>query len=253
MEQDKTDCFDLIHHIATIAPEAVRCAVRYSKLVQRQHSKRWKEIEEIATIETEEFSEFVKICHTFDQANRERITEVETFRAPLIKLSPLELLTYASLYAFEFLIPKEFSQDKDSDSNNEVQATWDAINDTLIWNLSTTEDTFHISEETIGQSLRDHLSPFLFPSPDLPRRRDDIYQSLVLLIDAQIELNSFLSQSVHAFCYDDSIRFEFSGSELIIIELEPDKKSAWNLNGKNSLAFIIIGITVLLNLFHHLS
>jgi len=232
MEQEKTACFDLVHHIAKTAPESVRCAVRYSKLVQRQHSERWKEIEKIATTETKELSEFVKICHTFDQANRERIAEVEMYRSPLINLSPLELLTYASLYAFEYLIPKEFSQDKNSDTNNEIQTTWDAINDTLIWNLTTTDDTFHISEETIGNSLRDHLSPFLFPSSDLPRRRDDIYQALVLLIDAQIELNSFLSQSVDAFCYNDNIRFEFSGSELIIIKLNPDKESAWDRNGK---------------------
>jgi len=180
---------------------------------------------------TKKFSEFIRVCHFFDQDNRERVAEVEIYRAPLIELSPLELLTYASLYAFEYLIPKEFSQDKNAD-NNVMQATWDAINDALIWKLTTTEDTFHISEKTIGNSLREHLSPFLFPSPDLPRPRDDIYQALVLLIDTQIELNSFLSQSVDAFCYDDSIRFEFSGSELIIVELEPDKKSAWDRNGE---------------------
>ncbi|MCK5665810.1 MAG: hypothetical protein KAI17_20120, partial [Thiotrichaceae bacterium] len=232
MEQEKTACFDLVHHIAKIAPEAVRRAVRYSKLVQRQHSERWKEIEKIATIETEEFSELVKICHTFDHANRERIAEVEIYRAALFELSPLELLTYASLYAFEYLVPKEYYQNNNADTNNEMQATWDAINDTLIWKLTTTEDTFHISEEIIGNSLRDHLSPFLFPSSDLPRRRDDIYQALVLLIDAQIELNSFLSQSVDAFCYDDSIRFEFSGSELIIVTINPDEESAWHRNGK---------------------
>ena len=232
MEQEKTDCFYLVHHISKISPEAVRRAVRYSKLVQRQDSERWKEIEKIATIETKEFSEFIKICHTLDQANRERITEVEMYRTPLFELSPLELLTYASLYAFEYLIPKESLQDKNADTHNEIQATWDAINDTLIWKLSTTEDTFHISEEIVGQSLREHLSPFLFPSPDLPRRRDDIYQDLILLIDAQIELNSFLSQSVDAFCYNDNIRFELSGSELIIVKLAPDKESAWDRNGK---------------------
>lgn len=232
MEQEKTACFDLVHHIANVSPEAVRRAARYSKLVLQQHSERWKEIEKIAAIETEEFSEFVKVCHTFDQANRVRISETERYREPLIKLSTLELLTYASLYAFEYLIPKEFSQDKNADTNNEVQATWDAINDTLIWKLTTTEDTFHISQEILGQSLREHLSPFLFPSPDLPKPRDDIYQALVLLIDAQIELNSFLSQSVDAFCYDDSIRFEFSGSELIIVSLNPDKDRAWHRNGE---------------------
>ena len=161
MEQDKTACFNLVHHISKISPEAIRRAVRYSKLVQRQHSERWKEIDKIATIETEEFSEFVKICHTFDQANRERIAEVEMYRAPLIDLSPLELLTYVSLYAFEYLVPNEFSQDKNDVTDNETQESWDAINDTLIWKLTTTEDTFHISEETIGNSLRDHLSPFL--------------------------------------------------------------------------------------------
>jgi len=37
-------------------------------------------------------------------------------------------------------------------------------------------------------------------------------------MDAQIELNEFISRSAEAFCYDEGIRFERRGDRLEIVE-----------------------------------
>ena len=234
MGQQQTANFELVRRIAQVAPEAVRRAVRYSGLVLRQNSERWKEVERLAITEAAEFSEFIRVCHRFDHAHRDRVAEVEVNRKLLDDLSPLELLSYASLYAFEHMVPEAFNQiSNGSDTNIDSQEIWDAINDILVWKLQTSAgEAFHLTDSTISSSLRVHLSPFLFPSMDSPMFREDIHLAFGYLVSAHLELNSFLSRSVHAFCYDDSIRFEFAGADLVIIEHEPDAPSAWIRNGK---------------------
>jgi hypothetical protein len=111
MRQEKLEHFELLNHVAARAPEAVRRAVRYAGLVLRQESQRWKEVEQIGLVMPTEFGELIRICRTFDRAHRDRNALVETCRKPLASLSPLELLSYASLYAFEHLVPKLQSQE----------------------------------------------------------------------------------------------------------------------------------------------
>lgn len=234
MSQQQTANFELIKHIAHVSPEAVRRAIRYSGIVLRQDSDRWKEIESLAIIDAAEFSEIVQICHTFQYAHRTRLDAVEMYRRLLADLSPLELLIYASLYGFEHLIPKIFNPtSQEAGSDNDTQNVWDAINDILIWKLRNCNDSdFQLTEDVIGSSLREHLSPFLFPSPDLPKIREDFYAAFGNLVDAQLEMNSFLERSVDAFCYDDNIRFENARTELVITELNEAGRSAWKNNSE---------------------
>ena len=234
MSQQQTANFELIQHIANVAPEAVRRAIRYSGIVLRQDSDRWKEIKRLAVIDAVEFSEIVQICHTFQHAHLIRLEEVEIHRRLLTDLSPLELLVYASLYGFEHLIPKIFNPTgHEVGSDNDTQNVWDAIKDILIWKLHNCDESdFQLTEAVIGRSLREHMSPFLSPSPELPKVREDIYSAFGDLVDAQLELNSFLERSVDAFCYDDNIRFEYAENELVIAVINEAGRSAWKNNGE---------------------
>jgi hypothetical protein len=234
LSQQQTANFELIQHIANVAPEAVRRAIRYSGIVLRQDSDRWKEIERLAVTDAVEFSEIVQICHTFQHAHPIKLEEVEIHRRLLADLSPLELLVYASLYGFEHLIPKIFNPTgHEVGSDNDTQNVWDAINDILILKLHNCDESdFQLTEAVIGSSLREHLSPFLFPSPELPKVREDIYSAFGDLVDAQLELNSFLERSVDAFCYDDNIRFEYAENELVITVINEAGRRAWENNGE---------------------
>jgi Holliday junction resolvase-like predicted endonuclease len=52
------------------------------------------------------------------------------------------------------------------------------------------------------------------------------------LMDAQIELNQFISRSADAFCYDEGIRFERRVDRLEIVEVDPAAKAAWQSEGR---------------------
>ncbi len=224
----------LLEHIAAIAPDAVRRAVRYSGLVLRSDSPRRLEVNRLAVIAPNEFHEFVRGLDVFDKAYHERLTEVETLKQPLADLTPLELLVYASLYAFEHLVPRDLlmvGQPVDPDTHTDV--VWDAINDLLIWKISTVDDSvFRLTESGIGKSLAIHLSPFLFPSNDGPSPREDLYEAFGRLLAAQIELNSFISRSAIAFSYDDSITYVLRGERLDIVERDLAARAAWERNGE---------------------
>ncbi|MEK8019360.1 MAG: hypothetical protein VSS75_021010 [Candidatus Parabeggiatoa sp.] len=237
LEQEKTTNFDLILHIAKVSPESIYRAVRYSGIVLRQHSKKWQEIEKLALIRGGIFNELIQICHTFKNAHQERTSVLESYKKLLVNLTPLELLSYASLYAFEHIVHKYFpenSQKRITDSDK--QEIWYAINELLVWKLKTCDESvFYLTDEKIGSSLGNHLSPFLFPSAENIESPSKFYQAFGQLIEAQVELDSFLSQSVDAFCYDDSIRFVLVGTNLEIIECYLEARDAWRCNGEKLL------------------
>ncbi|MEA3241867.1 MAG: hypothetical protein U9Q19_00335 [Pseudomonadota bacterium] len=234
MGQERVSNAALLGHIATIAPETVRRAIRYSGLVLQQHSPRRIEVDRLAAIAPAEFGEFVRVLDVFDTAYRERVTAVDMFKQPLAGLTPLELLVYASLFAFELLVPRDLlSADQPADPDSRTEVVWDAINDLLIWKLgSAGARACRLTESDIAKSMAVHLSPFLFPSQGGPGPREDLYGAFRQLLTAQMELNSFISRSADAFSYDDSIAFVLQDGRLEIVEHDPAARAAWVRNGE---------------------
>jgi hypothetical protein len=232
--QSRVDAPELMEHLASIAPESVKRAIRYSGLVLQGQSPRRSEIARLAAIRPETFSDFVLILETFEKAYTERLAAVAALQQPLAELSPLDLLAYASLYAFENLVPRDLlSHSEPVDDDTHMQSVLDAINDLLIWKLRSTDDrSLRLTERDIAESLAQHLSPFLFPSPKGPRPRDDLYFSFEQLLAAQIELNSFISRSADAFSFDDDIEFVLRDGRLEIIERNPAGRTVWKRNGE---------------------
>ena len=235
MGQERVSNAALLEHIAAIAQETVRRAIRYSGLVlQQQHSLRRMEVDRLAAIAPAEFGEIVRILDVFDTAYHERLTAVDMLKQPLEGLTPLELLVYASLYAFEHLVPQDFLPvGEPADPDTHTQFVWDAINDLLIWKLGTAgARACRLTESDIARSVAVHLSPFLFPSQDGPGPREDLYGAFGQLLTAQVELSSFISRSADAFCYDDSIVFVREGNHLGIVERDSAARAIWARNGE---------------------
>ena len=232
LRQERVANMELLGRIALLAPDAVSRAVRHSGLVLLPHSPRRAELDQIAG-STPEIAELCRILDIFDQAHRERVAVVDKCKASLKELSPVDLLIYASLYAYEHLVPRRFDIPTLAEgADSWMQEAWDAINDLLIWKLKTTEASVNLKEADIGPSLAKHLSPFLFPSPSGQAPRHDLLAVFGALIDAQIELNSFISQSADAFSYDDGIQFVRREERLEIEEVDPVARAAWRRNGR---------------------
>lgn len=217
----KAPAEELLAHVATKAPSALQRAARYSGLVLRQSSRRWQEFEDLALTHPDSFADFIEIFRIFEKAHQLRLNEVSRSQDPLSQLTPVELLAYASLYAFEYLVPPALGLASDHPSID-TQAHWDAINDILMWKLQACDPgQLQPDDYAIALSLREHLTPFLFPSQEAPRV--DLYGSFVRSVKDRVELNSFLSQSADAFSYDDGIRFVRHGGRLEIEEIDPDR------------------------------
>lgn len=227
--QDRIAHPEIVAHVAMLAPDVLQQAARHAGLVLRQDSLRWREIEALADSEPEAFSEFVQVFRIFKQAHQLRVDDVERLRQPLATLTPLDLLTYASLHAFEHLLP-DLLENRSVPEAPDTQEVWDAVEGILTWKLATCDAaSLRLTDMAIAASLRQHLTPFLFPSAEAPRQ--DLYAAFIALLNAQIELNAFINRSAEAFSYDDGIRFVRQGERLEIIEVDAQARAAWRSDG----------------------
>ena len=224
---------NLLARIATAAPEVVRNAVRYSGLVLDQTSPRRTDLDQIAG-RHQEIAELCRVLDIFAIAHRERLAAVELWRSALETLTPFDLLVQASLHAFEHILPNSLSPSTRSEGTSSVdEIFWSAINDILLWKLATApEDSLKLNEMEIGRSLAEHLSPILSSTAVTGSIAREVRSPFRALLEAQIELNEFVSRSADAFSYDDGIRFVRKGMVLEIEETDPAARAAWQRDGR---------------------
>jgi hypothetical protein len=229
MSQESVSNTTILRDVARASPESVCRAVRYSGLVLRPQSLRRRELDDLASSIGGSLLELTCVLDAFDRAHRARLDALNEARSRLSSLSPLETLSYASLYAFDRLVPRATGmQSSDQSDAIDASAAWDAINDLLIWKLSeSSERDLRLTEALIEKSFSEHLTPFLFASDGGARPRFDLLSAFYEAMLAQVELNAFLAQSVDAFSFDDSIRFVLEDGGLGIVECDAGLRSAW--------------------------
>lgn len=232
--QDHVANLGLLSRIAQTYPDALCYAVRRSGLVLRPGSPRRAELNELGGF-APELAELCRILKIFEAAYHERIAALEVSRTRLASLTPFELLIYASLYAFQALVPKRmgFLAPSEDDEQPTEQEFWDALNELLTWKLATApEAALTVTQNDVATSIAAHLSPMLFPSRTGSLPRHDLWVAFVQVVADQIELNEFISRSAEAFSYEDAIRFVRRGEVLEIEEVDPTLRAAWFQDGR---------------------
>ena len=224
----------LLARVAREAPDALVRAVRYSGLVLKQHSPRRTELEQ-AAVASPAIAELCRVLDILDRAYRERAAAVAMHKARLADLSAFELLLYASLYAYQNLIPRDLKTAAPASIDHfGVQLAWDAISDLLAWKLAgATTRSLRLTDDDIARSFVRHLRPILFaPGAANAGWAAAPLREFQALLDAQVELNDFTTRSAEAFCYDDGIRFELRDGRLELVELDKRDLSAWKSDGR---------------------
>jgi Holliday junction resolvase-like predicted endonuclease len=231
--QERVSNMAMLANVASVAPDVLVRAVRCSGLVLMQHSPRRTELDLLAA-SNPLIAELCMVLDVFDEAHRQRTSAVFMWQSKLAELSPLELLIYASLHAFEHWVPARFNQaGLSADTQANDSEDWDAVNDILLWKLTNcADDSTRLTDAAIGPALAKHLSPFLFPSPGGAPARHDLLEAFANLLEAQMELNSFVAQSANAFSYNHNIEFVRVGERLEIRELDAASRAAWDRNGR---------------------
>lgn len=224
----------LVERVARMAPGALVVAMRRARLVLTPDSPHLRDLRSASALSAE-LGESLKVHDVLVAAHRERQVELRRCQATLADTTAFELLVLASLHAYEALVPHRMTgQSFVEEQQGRLDVHWDAINDLLAWKLMTAPaESLKLDDVRMGQSLKRYLSPLLFPERGPPRDLLDRMQAFARLLVAQIELNEFLSRSVDAHCFDDSVRFvSIDDRQLDLVETDPDAKSKWQRDGR---------------------
>ena len=220
--------------LARAAPQALVMAMRRSRLVLTPDSPHLPALRAASAL-SPLVNEALKVHDVLVGAHRERQVELARCQAALRDTTAFELLVLASLHAYQYLVPHSMRGKSSVEAHGgRLDVHWDAINDLLAWKLETAPlDTLKLDVERMGRSLMRFLSPLLFPEREPPTELLGRIQAFAALLAAQIELNEFMSRSVDAHCFDDSVRFvPVADRRLDLVDTDPAAKAKWQRDGR---------------------
>lgn len=221
--------FSLLESLTYISAEAVRKSIKRSEIVLSPTSTKWQEVKQLASRIPSELTEITNICKAFQKAHRERLEILEESREVFKKLTIFELLSYSSIYAFKYLMAKADALDG---SEISTSGSFHALKGIVEWKLTISDtDSFLLTDEIIGMSLKAHQSPLVFPGME-----DDSIPLFYLhhferLVRAQVELDGFLSRSITPFCFEDECEYYLDGEKLLMRKESDISNQAWLVNG----------------------
>lgn len=217
---------ELLLELASHAPDTLRWAIRYSKLFERTASPLWLELR--AALVGGEWQVFFGVCdRLLDQLKPfdELITNAEK---QLGHLSLLELFSYLSVLAYQ-----AFAEDAPDDRSGQQ---WQVYNRIILRKLQACpEEDFRLNESRLGQSLKRHLSPILFPEPSIadPARCRENLEWLAVLIAATQERIDY-EGSIDWFCFDPECRYQLKPGESVIYKPSEAGTERWQRTGRKS-------------------
>jgi len=113
---------------------------------------------------------------------------------------------------------------------------WKVYNRIILNKLrACSEQDFRLSESRLGQSLKRHLSPIIFPgssNSDVVRCRQNL-ESLALLLGATQERIDY-EGSIDWFCFDPECRYQLKPGEPVIYNQSEAGTERWQRTGRKS-------------------
>ncbi len=143
-------------------------------------------------------------------------------------LSLLEFFSYLSVLAYQ-----AFSDDAADDRSGQQ---WKVYNRIILRKLrACPEEDFRLNESRLGQSLKRHLSPIIFPgssTADVARCRENL-ECLAVLIAATQERIDY-EGSIDWFCFDPECRYQLKPGESVIYNQSEAGTERWQRAGRKS-------------------
>ncbi|MFA0356908.1 NERD domain-containing protein [Vibrio breoganii] len=227
--QDIAKNFNLMTKIFAESPVTIRTAIRRSQLVLKKEHAKWNEIRTLANQNPHELVELIATCEAFQSAHKDRLNLVEEYSEPLKPLTLFEFMSFSAAYSFKHLKEQAISFDGGGIS---ADSQLRALTELMQWKLRhVSNESFSLNDIKISQSLKKYHAPLIFPSNEDSSRAEAFLHIFSQLVQAQVELDEFLSQSVHPFCFDDSLLFSVKNECLTLTHLDSDLDDTWERNG----------------------
>ena len=226
LRQNKVTRNNLLQNIFDRSPGSLYRAIKHSQVFLLPEHLHWQEICKLNMDKS--FASFLKDCENIQREQSRLHSSVKVIEGELEQLSPLDVLVYASLYAFKYLIsPLVWQIQQEGGMNLEtLPENKDAIEQILLWKLKNSDnECFNLTEQKIAESLKEHMTPFLFPNefPSAQKLRGEFFlKTFKQLVSAHIELTDFNATVVDWFCFSEE--YNLPG--------ETPEQSQWALNGK---------------------
>ncbi|TCD20831.1 NERD domain-containing protein [Pseudomonas sp. IC_126] len=217
---------DLLLHIASHNPDTLRWAIRYSKLFERTESPLWLALS--AALDGDEWRVFFGVCDRLLDQLKPFDELIARSDKQLEHLSLLELFSYLSVLAYQ-----TFSEDGSDDPSGQQ---WKVYSRIILRKLQTCpEEDFRLTESRLGQSLKRHLSPIIFPessATDAARCRENLEWLAVLIAATQERID--YEASIDWFCFDPECRYQLKPGESVIYNQSEAGTERWQRTGRKS-------------------
>ena len=217
---------ELLEHLSIANPDVLRWAIRYSKLFTLADSALCAQLRQ--RLQGEDWRAFFGVCDRLIDQLKPFSELVHLAEQKLAHLSLLEVLSYLSFLAYEQMTP-----DAPADPSGKRWAVYDRI----IFNKlkACNEKDFDLSEARLGQSLKQHLSPILFPSPAITTECRENLEAIAVLIEAMHELIDY-EGSIDWFCFDPECRYQLKPGESVIYNETENGSREWQRTERKSQA-----------------
>jgi len=226
LHSDNTVSKEVLLPLASHNPETLRWAIRYAKLFERTDSPLWLALR--AALAGEEWHVFFGVCDRLLDQFKPFDKLISTAEKQLEHLSLLELFSYLSVLAYQ-----AFTENGSDDPSGQQ---WTVYNRIILSKLrACPEEDFRLSESRLGQSLKRHLSPIIFPesaSTDLAECRENL-EWLAVLIGATQERIDY-EGSIDWFCFDPECRYQLKPGEPVIYNQSEAGIEQWQRTGRKS-------------------
>jgi Holliday junction resolvase-like predicted endonuclease len=223
---DNAISIDLLLHLASYNPDTLRWAIRYAKLFERTQSPLWLALR--AALAGDEWQVFFGVCDRLLDQLKPFDELIASAEKQLKHLSLLELFSYLSVLAYQV-----FSEDGSNDPSGQQ---WKVYNRIILNKLrDCPEEDFRLSESRLGQSLKRHLSPIIFPessNSEVVACRQTL-ESLAVLIGATQERIDY-EGSIDWFCFNPECRYQLKPGEPVIYNQSEAGTERWQRTGRKN-------------------
>jgi hypothetical protein len=217
---------ELLEHLSHTVPDTLRWAIRYSKIFARSDSELWKLLRD--RVQGEEWRIFIGVCDRLLEQLQPFDQLIQRAQKQLAQLSLLETLSYLSVLAYARLIPGA----PDDPANDDWRVYSRIISDKL---KTCSDKDFNLNEVRLGQSLKQHLSPIIFPSPAITQECADNLEAFAVLIAAAKERIDY-EGSIDWFCFDPECRYQLDTGKSVIYNETENGKHTWRRTEQKSQA-----------------
>lgn len=208
---------ELLEHLAENAPDTLRWAIRYSKLFTRNDSLLWKSLRQ--KVKGEEWRIFIGVCDRLLEQLDPFDRLIQSAEEKLAHLSLIETLSYLSVIAYDQLIPG-------APANSEANE-WRVYSRIISNKLKTcSHSDFNLNEARLGQALKRHLTPIIFPSPAITDECRNNIEAFAVLIVATKERMDY-EDSIDWFCFDSECRYQLKPGNPVIYNETENGHLAW--------------------------